>query len=915
MGNKLSKTLNKNWKLLLIIWLLSLIILAGMGMVCQVSAQETSSKVNENFEELALTDVIKIMQQRYDLKVAFEKAVIEGIKINTSITNATMKTAWDNILKDTELEFIMLGDKRIVIRKKQINNNIKEEKSFETKSMQHIFSGKVRDSKTGETIPYATVSIANSNKGAIANQDGFFSFTASTLPSDSLKISHLGYESYNLALSNNYDEFLEIQLNSTSSYLQEVEVRNTLPDMIETNAESGYSVINPEKVAKLPQIGERDIFRSLQLLPGISIANENASGLRVRGGLPDQNLVMFDGFTIYHLDHLYGFFSSINFNAVKDIRIYKGGFDARYGGRISSIIDITGKSGNKYEPSIDLGLNLLSADVKAEVPITNNLTALVAFRRSYTDVYQTGLFETIYDFAEAEIPEFIEPSNNININGEDDNFYYYDLHAKLNWNASEKDVLSFSFYSGKDDYDKSQSFQLENTTSERTETLEEDFTIGNTGMGFKWGRYWNRQLYSSASVGYSKYEKSYLYNIQSTLTENNLTTSGSWAVGRFNELDELTARIDFEYYPNEKNQLDFGVYLVDNNISYEDEIINIRKSFINGDEGTQMGVYLQNTFQPVEKIKFTTGVRSTYYSATNQMYLEPRVSASWKMGENLVWNAATGKYYQFISQAESDLSFGFDQDFWVLSGNQGTSLLSAWHYQTGLLYQRNGWSAELSVYHRDITGLTRGGYQNLMGASDLYSQWEFNGLLSGGEGKISGIDIYVGRQWQNYAISLSYSLAQVKHQFDEINNGVAFYADHDQRHELKMIQFLKKGRFNFSMDWVYGSGMPYSQPTDALINGSSIWLLYREKNNRRLPIYHRMDVAASYDFQIGKTLGNVGISVFNLYDRHNVGDRSFIFDRQNIFKRNGAPQQIVRILSYDHFLLQQSLSIFMNIKI
>jgi hypothetical protein len=200
-----------------------------------------------------------------------------------------------------------------------------------------------------------------------------------------------------------------------------------------------------------------------------------------------------------------------------------------------------------------------------------------------------------------------------------------------------------------------------------------------------------------------------------------------------------------------------------------------------------------------------------------------------------------------------------------------------------------------------------------MEASNIRSQWEFNQILSGGEGKAKGIDVYLSQQWNNYTASAAYSIANVNQRFDELNRGREFDADHDQLHELKLMQFVKAGRFLFSMDWLYGSGNPYSQPSEAQTLNGKTRIIYTERNNARLPQYHRMDVSVSYPFKAGKASGDIGASIFNLYDRNNVGNRSYVFDRQDIYNKNQSRQGQSQLYSYDQYLLGRSLSIFMNI--
>ncbi|MDE2827077.1 MAG: TonB-dependent receptor [Bacteroidota bacterium] len=258
-------------------------------------------------------------------------------------------------------------------------------------------NGTVRDAETGETLPYANVFIMQTSQGATTNVDGNFVLLGVEPGKYELRISYLGYNDTFLEIDTaNLDGPLDIGINQVSTYLDEVLVTAERFRMMQAGQAVSKVTISPRDAAMLPSIGEVDLFRSLQLLPGISGTNEGSSGLFVRGGTPDQTLVLLDGMTVYHVDHFFGFFSAFNADAIKDVQVYKGGFPASYGGRTSSVVELTGLSGSN-DFGVGVGLNLLSAQVAAEVPLGQRASLMVAGRRSYTDVLRTGVYNSIYD--------------------------------------------------------------------------------------------------------------------------------------------------------------------------------------------------------------------------------------------------------------------------------------------------------------------------------------------------------------------------------------------------------------------------------------------------------------------------------------------------------------------------------------
>ena len=871
--------------------------------------------VNEVFEEKDLRDVIRYMQKKYDLKVAYESQLVREIKVNTVIRNANVDEAWKKILEGTELTHQFLDDRKMILRRKkakEVNDETRNKEHNITHSTPYTFAGIIRDRETGETVPYATVVVAGTSRGTAANQNGFFSLTGLSSPQDLLVIKHLGYAPATIKI----DTFqnTEIALQPVASLLEEVSVTDGVTGLIALTGKAGQTVVNPKEAGNLPQIGETDVFRSMQLLPGISIADETSASLSIRGSTHDQNLVLFDGFTIYHLDHLYGFFSSLNTDAIKDIRVYKGGFDARYGGRASSVIDITGKTGNQLKPAVSLGLNLLSANVAAETPIGDKATAFVSFRRSYTDVLQTQLFNTLFDYASNELPRLNAGVRESPAQTRDDSFYYFDVNGKFSYRFSDHDKISLSFYQGKDESKESTQLKLTAPNAMYQEDFREEYQMGNTGLGLQWNRIWGNRLFSTLSLGYSQYFKDYRSDLSASVEDvDGVTSEASVFLSRENELDEFSGRLDFEYNMNEKHFLEFGVYTIDNSIRYTDET-NIRVATRElKAEGAQTGAYVQDTYKPLENLQVTLGIRNTYYSLTNQLYFEPRLSVKYELTDGLHLKGATGRYYQFISQAETSLPTNFNQDFWVLMGSEGIPVLSANHYVGGISYMKEGWMLDAEVYRKDMQGLIRADYENSIEENNLRPLWNYNHLITNGEGKVTGLDMMIRKTWEKYTPTLSYSLATVKHQYDEINGGERFYADNDQRHELKFINEWNLHPWTFSLNWIYGSGRPYSIPTEIISENGISRFVYGEKNNERLPVYHRMDVSGAYEFKLGKGLGNVGFSLFNLYDRNNVGNRSFLFDRFDIFQQ-GRILQVKQVIAIDQILLGRTFSLFINFK-
>ena len=316
-------------------------------------------------------------------------------------------------------------------------------------SGQRTISGVVKSNENQERLPFANVIIKGTTHGTTTNVDGYFSLINVSEESLTLQVDYVGYTSKDIMVAAGNDDITDLEVSLSSGItMDEVVIQGRSYKVM--NASEGISTVkvSPAQLKLLPNVGEVDIFRSLQLLPGVSGSNESSSGLFVRGGTPDQNLVLLDGMTVYNVDHFFGFFSAFNADAVKDVQLFKGAFPAKYGGRLSSVVDLTGNTGDPNAVHGSLGLNLLNARASLQIPLFKKGSLTFSGRRSYTDVIRSGLYNDIFSvFTQTETPPPIE---GLEVNTIEPDFYFFDFNSKLSFNPTEKDVVALSFYSGAD---------------------------------------------------------------------------------------------------------------------------------------------------------------------------------------------------------------------------------------------------------------------------------------------------------------------------------------------------------------------------------------------------------------------------------------------------------------------------------
>ncbi|MDZ4714856.1 MAG: TonB-dependent receptor [Cytophagales bacterium] len=758
---------------------------------------------------------------------------------------------------------------------------------------QKTVMGLVRDSGSSETLPFATVVIKGSQQGTSTNLDGHF--TLLNVPSDTstLVISYVGYSLKEIKLSPGMiQSSVAALLDPLSASLEELVISDYANKFLNISTGVSHATIATRQLSLLPTIGEVDIFRSLQLLPGVSGTNENSSGLFVRGGTPDQNLVLLDGMTVYKVDHFFGFFSAFNANAIKDVQLYKGAFPARYGGRISSVVELTGKTGNFTRITGEGGINLISANAYLELPISSKFSFLLAGRRSYTDILQSDVFRAITNNLLGGDPFPGLPNlTNTQVNVVQPLFYFYDWNSKLTYRPNDRDLLTVSVYQGQDYLDKSRSFVRTIPRGNQdpvvvTGNIKEKTDWGNKGISGKWSRQWGPKFYSNMLVAASSYNSN--YNRKGFLdvgipAQDSTIFSGKQFTAEDNNVQDVSARFDAEWLVSSRHKIEFGISFTESDINYK----NIRNDTVTildrVQNGTYSSAYVSDTWQPVPKLTVTGGLRASYYQLTRDYLYAPRFSASYGLTNRIKLKAAFGRHYQFTNQIINENLTEGSRDFWLLADGNQVTVSSATHYIAGISYETNGWLVDVEAYHKDLSGLTEFSLRFRRGL-------EINGnqLFFTGQGIARGVELLVQKKAGNYTGWIAYTLGRVTHNFAGLNEGLDFSALHDQRHEFKMVHSYQVERWNFAATFIFGSGKPFSEPAGkydiGLLDGrSQSYIGVGPKNGSRLPAYHRLDLSVHRFFPLGKKLkGDLGISVFNVYNRQNTWYKEFDFTQDPV---------------------------------
>jgi hypothetical protein len=746
-------------------------------------------------------------------------------------------------------------------------------------------TGRIKDHTNGEFLPFATVHVEGSPTTATTtNNDGYF--TLYNVPSDkeTLVFKYLGYETQYFYLSpeiktNN----LFVELEPAINALDEVVIVKEREDVLKIPELSiGVIQTTAAKIADLPALGEKDLFRTFQLMPGISAANESSAGMYVRGGTPDQNLVLYDGFTIYHQEHLMGVFSAFNTNAVKDVQLHKGGFDAKHGGRLSSVMEIVGKTGNDKSFNTGGDVGFLGFNAFLEMPFKNEKGSLfIAGRRSFQS-FMYDKFTSVY--SENSQSSMGGPGGRFNQrNQQKPESYFYDLNAKLTYNPTPRDIVSLSFFNGEDVLDNSrESFG----SSFMSGSLTDKTNWGNIGSSLKGSRNWNNRLYSNLLVSFSNY-----YSLRDR--QNNTTTSSSGGAANnvavmFNQntdeqnrLWDYSLKFDNEYKINGKNKLEFGLtysnYRIDYRYAQGDtvSILNMQN------KGNLLSAYVQDKWTVGDRLTVAPGLRLSYYDVTSQVYAEPRFQIFYKINKRLNLKASTGYYKQFVNRiVREDISAG-SRDIWLLSDDKGIPVSSSTHFVLGGSYETNDYLFDVEAYYKKLYDLSE---YTLRFAPSFIDNSGYQEFFYNGRGYSRGIDFLLQKKYGKLTGWIGYTLGETRYHFPVYGDGY-FPANQDVTHEFKTVLTYKPRRdLTLSATWIYATGKPFTEPiggyTLSVPNGGEMnFIAVDKKNNARYPAYHRLDLLAKYDLSFIKTVkSSLSVSLFNVYDRANVWYKEYAYD-------------------------------------
>jgi len=742
--------------------------------------------------------------------------------------------------------------------------------------VRHTVSGTIRDQSSGETLIGASVVILNHPRSTVlSNSYGFYSLNAAA-GKYTIVVSFAGYRNDTLEVSLDKDVVMAVSLSPAEAEMQEVVVSANRNNANVTKPLMGVQKLSVNEIKDVPVIfGEKDILKTIQLLPGVQSGGDGSSGFYVRGGSVDQNLILLDEATVYNPTHLLGFFSTFNSDAIKDVTLYKGAIPAEYGGRLASVLDVRMDDGNVKDYGVSGGLGLISSRLNVQGPIEkDDGSFIVSARRTYADL-------------------FLKLSKDTNTNRS--SLYFYDINAKANYKLGDKDHIYLSGYFGKDNLGLGNTFGLD---------------YGNSTATFRWNHIFNSRLFSNTSLIYSKYN----YNVS--------VNSGNNNIGITSFVRDYHLKEDLQYFLNSDNKVNFGVEVIQHTTSPGVISASGTSSFnplsLEQRYSVESAAYIDHSLSLSDKVNIDYGLRAglftvfgpgsfyTYDSSGNAIdtatygsgqvvksyfNLEPRFSMSYRLTDNSSIKFAYTRTTQNLHLLSNSTSSN-PTDVWIPSSNNVKPEIAD-QVSTGYFRNadNNAYEFSAEVYYRYMQNQID--YKN--GAQLIANEYVESQLIYG-IGRAYGLELFAKKKVGRMTGWISYTLSRTERRFGQVNDDSWYPANQDRTHDLSVVGIYKLNKkWTLSGDFVYYTGNAVTWPSGKYEVDGQVAFLYTKRNGYRMPPYNRLDLSATLQGKKTKKFdSNWNFSLYNAYGRENPYSISFQQDPGNPAKTEAVQYALFR---------------------
>lgn len=833
---------------------------------------------NVQVKNTPLSTIIYQLENDYGYLFSYKEADVKGVNITADIEGKDIEHLLQQLLSTTNLQFEILNKNSIILTQRTLPT---EELIIEEIP---VLCGVIKDQLTEQPLSYANVFIKNSTKGVSTNLNGKFQLKTTFSQSDSIVISYVGYEEKRFAaIEFQQKKCPEIALNYLDYDDDFIVVTDYLTDGIQLENNSTYTNLQPNKIGALPGQAEPDILQTIQFLPGASSPDGSASGINIRGGSSDQNLILWENIPIYHTAHYFGMISAFNPYIIDQAQVYRGGFSANYGGRISSVINLSSDVHQEDKPQFGAGVNFINAYTYGKLrTLKDKLSITYSLRRSITDLWHSPTYNSItkrvHQGVLFEIPITRDIPDNYQINN---SFSFLDGNFKANYQITPRSNLNVAALYGTNHF-------LSSITDDFISSTQTDsLYLENSGISLSWQQQWLPNFNSEVLA----LQSDFLYNYNYDFISIRRPEQNKFGV-KNNHISEKQLQFNNSYQTDRQETWRLGYQLQHYDVNFQ---ITGSASKFDDSAGQHQHASLVHTLYtdfstPTQrKLGTELGIRWTHFKKNDSRFFEPRLRLWYQPIKTLQLYANAGRYHQFLNQLIQfrGNASSIDTPIWVLSGLRESPILKSDQYQIGAVFQKKTLLIDIQLYHKSINGLT-----------SLATNFDENISTSFhiGSAEVQGIDILLKKRWGKLRSWLSYSYSNIEHRFKTFFDR-KFPSSNEQPHQLHWVNTYQHKNFDFALGWKLNSGTPYSLLQNFVLtsgnssnNNNQVFQLQpitNEFNSGRLPLQHQMDASINYTYlpSNGKDWkATFGLSVSNIYNQENVYERGFFISST---QRNG----------------------------
>ncbi|MGK0362977.1 MAG: ferric enterobactin receptor [Saprospiraceae bacterium] len=821
-------------------------------LVASVNGQ-SNTQISYKTDGASVLEVIKDIEKKYDLRFSYATQSIEREQVVLDIQSQLLEEFLEALLVDCNMDYKVFDD-NILLRKKEAFT-IKDTPPYR-KSL-HL-KGQILNTSSTQNLAYASIYVANSSIGTFSDEKGNFDLEIpAELLEEELHIQYLGYDTQTYQIEELDETFVLISLRENELSMEEIVIVNRKKPIVFKTFENALTLSLNQLNDITSGLMGSDLAKQLQMLPGISANDDTSADIKIRGSNGDETLLILDGMPIYNASHFYGIFSSINTSYLEEVNLYKNIFPIEYGGKTAGVVEMISRNEVLDTFKLETELNLLNASLNTTIPISQKSVLYFAGRATYSDVSNTKFYTLNKSENNRDFTNF---STN-------PNFRFNDINAKYALKINEKNALQLNFYQSTDKFTNQLNQTIETFGNRKLELQNKEEEVwSNLAGNIAYQTKLSKGFELSANIYFTEYKNDAfsVFDLKRKFDNQNPIDTIDFGYRQSNRVSDIGTDMHISRSKGE-TIMTFGLAYIQHKIDYlfnENGVNN----FSGNNRVSEISPYSEYIFSPINKMILRTGLRGTYYDATNKFYLSPRILLNYSLSEQASLKSSFSLNRQYIREFQYRYR-GATKELWVDAGNEQIPILQSQNYMLGGLFRLGPITVDIEFYHKDMSGTLEYAVVN-PGEAVANSTTTRDYRLFTGTGTAKGIDILLSSTYKKFDTYLAYTLSETTYTIPEIAKGSPYPSEDDRRHQLKWLNKLHLNKWTFGVDWIVTSGRPYFDADK--IQDRDIRNLNPKSLFSYLPAYRRLDIGVFYAFQVVKTKSEVGVSLFNALNNQNL---------------------------------------------